>query len=417
VSGVAGVPNETGTWRDATNADVEADDVVGAYKALLTKPVGTSKIEEHNGRVWRLRAVSKDTDPKFTRHRRDVRGWIFQCASSDPGIALEDGHWRDATDDDVAADQTLDTYNSLLAKPVGTEAHEEHNGRIWRFRVVSSTTDPQFTTHARDVRGWVWTCADEPSLLDSVLSAAGLLDAPARVAGGAGSQDLRGLMLEAVRAGRALNTDSLVEVDVRELDLVITVPRRAFRAPVRGYDKPLLLGWSYANLIEVCRLLGMIPLTREMVDAVWAAPFTWRITATGLWAPGADLAMQRVEYAAKQTDTVDAAIQALDNGNGAPPDAVIRDEGKAWIIHEDLPKSAGAVLYGWHDARSGKVLQGLGRGHDADWDDYSMVDPPAQRMARRLSTGEPIDLLAFYRQHFPDPAMQPFLDVFEGVPA
>jgi len=633
---VAGVPSETGTWRDATNDDVAADDMVASYKALLSRPVGTEQIQERNGRIWKLRTVSKATDPQFTTHRRDVRGWIFGCSSPtdrDPGLTVETGHWRDATDDDVAADDVGARYHALLPRPIDSEVLEEHNGRVWKLRTVSKDSDPVFTTHARDVRGWVWSCSDA-GVVDDALSYLGLgaplarvsgalgivvqlfvlmlstafsivminltakvsevmgrlsalgmsalapgssvtpgfvlvdpsdpqlaqaftgraawlaesiergwtyerpaMGAGARVAGpsnliiaaagaaalkaplttaeasnlwqqmialgtapgsfppppsdvvvdrdpvtgipgpawapggyvamigpnfdlglrqtlgsdryngllsqgytfyqrnngwntmpdadatvrgvgaGAGGQDLRGLMLQAIRAGTALNTDSLVEVEVPALDLVITVPRRAFRAPVRGYAKPLLLGWSYANQIEACNALGMISMTWQMVDAVWRAPFTWRIKPTGLWAPGADLAMQRTDYALKHTDTVDATIAALDNGNGLPPDAVCRPEGKAWILDEHLPTSAGAVLWGWQGL-SGKPLQGFGFGHDSDWADYSMCEPPCQRMARVLSTGQPIDLLTWYRGHFPAPAMQPFLDVYDtGAPS
>ena len=30
-----------------------------------------------------------------------------------------------------------------------------HNGRLWRFRVISNTTDPTLTTFAKDVKGWI----------------------------------------------------------------------------------------------------------------------------------------------------------------------------------------------------------------------------------------------------------------------
>jgi hypothetical protein len=232
----------------------------------------------------------------------------------------------------------------------------------------------------------------------------------ARIAG-VGSGSMRGLLLEAVRNGSALNTDSFVEVDVPALDLTITVPRRAFRAHVNGYPDPLLLGVSYNDQIEICRLLGMISLTWEMVDAVWRASFTWPIEPLGQWVPGADIAS--LAFAERHTRAVDAAIAQLDGGRGAPVDAVIRPEGKAWILHENLPRSKGAVLWGWQRT-DGMPLQGFGFRHNADHVDYSMCEPPALRQARILSTGQPIDLLDWYRSHFADPAMRPFLDAYEG---
>ena len=45
-------------------------------------------------------------------------------------------------------------FAALLASPVGTEVHETHNGNLWKFRVISSTTDPGLTTYAKDVKGW-----------------------------------------------------------------------------------------------------------------------------------------------------------------------------------------------------------------------------------------------------------------------
>jgi peptidoglycan hydrolase-like protein with peptidoglycan-binding domain len=63
--------------------------------------------------------------------------------------------WKLATDADVARDGTQARYQSLLSSPVGTEVQEMHNGRLWKFRVISSTTDPNLTTFAKDVKGWI----------------------------------------------------------------------------------------------------------------------------------------------------------------------------------------------------------------------------------------------------------------------
>jgi hypothetical protein len=63
--------------------------------------------------------------------------------------------WVPATTGDVVADQTQSRYRALLGSPVGTQVEEVHNGRNWRFRVVGRATDPDLTTFAKDVRGWI----------------------------------------------------------------------------------------------------------------------------------------------------------------------------------------------------------------------------------------------------------------------
>src|SRR5215472_5821573 len=63
--------------------------------------------------------------------------------------------WISATNADVARDQTVRRYRAFLSLPVGTQAHEMHNGNFWKFRVVSKATDPSLTTFAKDVRGWI----------------------------------------------------------------------------------------------------------------------------------------------------------------------------------------------------------------------------------------------------------------------
>ena len=73
-----------GTWTPATDADVKSDSMVAAYAAQLKRPVGKQAYSEHNGRIWRLKVVSKDTDPDFTKHAKDVRGWIWNCAAAAP---------------------------------------------------------------------------------------------------------------------------------------------------------------------------------------------------------------------------------------------------------------------------------------------------------------------------------------------
>jgi peptidoglycan hydrolase-like protein with peptidoglycan-binding domain len=63
--------------------------------------------------------------------------------------------WRLATDADVARDGVASRIMALLPMPVGTEVQEQHNGRTWKIRVISSATDPSLTKYAKDVKGWI----------------------------------------------------------------------------------------------------------------------------------------------------------------------------------------------------------------------------------------------------------------------
>jgi peptidoglycan hydrolase-like protein with peptidoglycan-binding domain len=76
---------------------------------------------------------------------------------STPAAAPSGYTWKLATDADVARDGTQPRYQALLASLVGTEVQEMHNGRLWKFRVISNATDPNLTTFAKDVKGWIAT--------------------------------------------------------------------------------------------------------------------------------------------------------------------------------------------------------------------------------------------------------------------
>jgi peptidoglycan hydrolase-like protein with peptidoglycan-binding domain len=73
-----------------------------------------------------------------------------------PHLPKGPGSWVMATDADVARDGVAGRYGALLAQSVGTTVIEPHNGRTWEIRVISNTTDPNLTTFAKDVKGWIW---------------------------------------------------------------------------------------------------------------------------------------------------------------------------------------------------------------------------------------------------------------------
>jgi hypothetical protein len=95
-----------------------------------------------------------------------------------PPAAPPDGTvWVLATNADVARDGVAGRYQSILSsQPVGYEVHETWNGDLWKFRVISSQTDPGLTTYAKDVKGWI---AQHSSVLGPSAPAAPPTQAPA----------------------------------------------------------------------------------------------------------------------------------------------------------------------------------------------------------------------------------------------
>jgi hypothetical protein len=83
-----------GDWIPATDADVARDGTQPRYMELLGYTPGTEVRETHNGRLWKLRVVSKWTDPGLTTFEKDVRGWLCSnppMIASRPATALRGG--------------------------------------------------------------------------------------------------------------------------------------------------------------------------------------------------------------------------------------------------------------------------------------------------------------------------------------
>lgn len=94
-SKVSGDPDDIGgpltlscDWRRATNKDLDRE-IVAAYVDQLKTPVGTHRTIQHNGKTWLLETVSSATDPDFTKHEKDVRGWIRVKDSKDFTTTIE----------------------------------------------------------------------------------------------------------------------------------------------------------------------------------------------------------------------------------------------------------------------------------------------------------------------------------------
>jgi hypothetical protein len=115
--------------------------------------------------------------------------------------------WILATNADVQRDGTAGRYASLLSSPVGFEVHATYNGRLWKFRVISKTTDPGLTTYAKDVKGWVARSSAvvsptaPPAMPSAVVPASPISPAPAPV-----TQSLTGVQQAALAMANAIGT-------------------------------------------------------------------------------------------------------------------------------------------------------------------------------------------------------------------
>jgi hypothetical protein len=65
-------------WRNATNGDVAADGTEPTFAALLSKPVGTTVYETHNGHAWKFVVCQGSNCVPPSSFQKDVRGFV--CA-------------------------------------------------------------------------------------------------------------------------------------------------------------------------------------------------------------------------------------------------------------------------------------------------------------------------------------------------
>ena len=216
----------------------------------------------------------------------------------------------------------------------------------------------------------------------------------------AAGSTVHGILLAAVRAGEH-RPISKVEIELPEQDLVVTMLRDALQARVNG--RWLRLGVTYNEQVEIARILGMISPTHEMVTAAWEAakaanriiqPMPLRRSDSD------DALLDSIEFAIRHNDNIEKAIARAGYG----PDDFVEPKGKAWCVHplQVEPwhrdgKVRGVVEFGWFQM-NGQSLQPLSSGgHDGDYTDYSMVAGNlVERRARRLSTGETVDLVDVY---------------------
>ena len=78
-------PGVVESWARATQSDVNRDGMLARFKELLysDKPVGSEVRIYQNGRWWKLKIVSRQTDPTTTQDR-DVRAWLLPPGTPSP---------------------------------------------------------------------------------------------------------------------------------------------------------------------------------------------------------------------------------------------------------------------------------------------------------------------------------------------
>ena len=204
------------------------------------------------------------------------------------------------------------------------------------------------------------------------------------------------------------------EVQVPELDIIVTTPVDAIRCLVDG--QWLRMPVSYDEQVAGCNLLGLISPTTQIVDAIRAAakPIDnyglnvvpgsgydehldlvkayvvdvlhkdWKTTNLGLM-------MSTLIVAQQFNANLDREIER----RGYPADAFVRPLGKNWVIDE-RGLANGAANYG--------PLQGTFAGgkHNAQHYDYSQLFVDCIKvLARRISDGSVVDMRAFLAARLP----------------
>lgn len=220
---------------------------------------------------------------------------------------------------------------------------------------------------------------------------------------------IRGLMLAAVEAG-SHEEPIWTPIDLPQHDLRVFVLHNPLRCRVGG--RWLMLGMSYAEVIQICRRLaggiehggGALPPTADIVDAAWQRARAERhvLQPHGLvQQPGDGALMVSIEFANRHNDNIERQMRAFG------PDAFARDYGKDWCIDPRMLTLApngvprGVAEYGWRQP-SGVPSQSMGPGgHDINHVDYSMCcQNLVQRSAEKISTGARVDLADVYESWF-----------------
>lgn len=203
-----------------------------------------------------------------------------------------------------------------------------------------------------------------------------------------GSAKAAGLLLTAFREGR---TEEIQWTDVTVDGIIVTVATDAMKATIN--DKVgVRLPVSYAEAITICTALGCVSPTQKICDAMFAQAKA-QLTAVPLVMTASDATrMSDVDFVLRFHDRVQNQLVATD---AAAADLVF-GAWKLWLLHPRLVER-GAVNYGFWDKshKPVRVIQTPGAQHDPAHYDYSQLLVPVKRMAKRVGTGEPVDLLDY----------------------
>jgi len=227
--------------------------------------------------------------------------------------------------------------------------------------------------------------------------------------------DPRGLLLSAAQA-EVLDPVGWTWVPLPDEDLEVLVPDDAFKATL-GDTPHVRIPVSYADLCAICRLLGCVPATREIVDAIYQHAQV-HPKPVGLVQKAEDTArMNTVGFVLKYHAQLERQLQEAAAAMGLAAlgeGTVIEPAGKWWILDPKMATSKygahAAVNYGWFRTSVRDPIQTPGGAHDDAHCDYSQLGRAVHRHARRASTQEQVDLFEVYAQKWPD--LAPFIDVF-----
>lgn len=180
-------------------------------------------------------------------------------------------------------------------------------------------------------------------------------------------------------------------VEITVDDLIIEVAADAMKADLGG-KSGVRLPISYRETVEACRRLGAVAPTVAIADAMFAQART-RLGFVPLVRTAADSArMATVDFTLKFHDGVERQLARAGHATGT----LAAGAWKYWLLHKRL-EERGAVNYGFWDLsrKPPSPIQTVGGCHDASHWDYSQLFQPVRRIARRIGSGEEVDLLEY----------------------
>jgi hypothetical protein len=195
-----------------------------------------------------------------------------------------------------------------------------------------------------------------------------------------------------------------MEVELQEVDLIVTVPRLPLRMQING--QLMAVSVSYAEQVLICRLLDCVSPTHDWFQALWRAA-TVKLTPCPLVRTATD-AQRMGDLDFLTRENADFERQLTNHAVELGGSAFARGFAKAWLIGRLMGEQGvhGAENEGF-EYPDGHELQGEGGAHNDKHLDYSQwCWDICKRKARRLSTGEEIDLLDIQMAAFPQFAAQ-----------